>query len=297
VNDGVDYAGHKILTKEDGTQVAVVSLKDKKTGKTSEMELTDDKMLQLGDAWNPAAVFKNESARVAAAAAQKAKVGEEVLKSKLRMGEKAYEADRLDKREGIKATNAKDLEVTRGQQKLSEISLKGQIEAQNVGEKAKAEVTAKTEALKAAGYTEDQIKPLIPAMVGAGDHKKTTDPTERRALIQSDLSKNDPRWGTKSMDERRKAVDEGMAIVYGDGADKSVDPAKPPAAKPAGPVGTHPKYPGRLFEKRADGKLYDIGPDPEYKAPLPPTGAGAGRGNATPQAGGLPPKGGATGSW
>lgn len=293
VNDGVDYAGHKILTKEDGTQVAVVSLKDKKTGKTSEMELTDDKMLQLGDAWNPAAVFKNEQARAAAAAAQKAKVGEEVLKSKLRMGEKAYEADRLDKREGIKATNAKDLEVTRGQQKLSEISLKGQIDAQNVGEKEKAELNAKVEALKAANYTDEEIKPMVPLLLKVGEYKKMTDPAERRAIIGTELMKSDPTFSRGTAEEQKAKIDKAMSAIMGDvaPAGKPAEAAKPTAAPaadtpsgvPPRPVYVRDKTTGQIFQIQGDKKI-PVGPAPAPKA-------------APPAAAGMPPRTGATGSW
>lgn len=293
VNDGVDYTGHKILTKEDGTQVAVVSLKDKKTGKTSEMELTDDKMIQLGDAWNPAAVFKNEQTRAAAAAAQKAKVGEKVLESKLRMGEKAYEADRLDKREAIKAGNAQTLEVTKGQQKLSEISLKGQIDAQNVGEKAKAELSAKTEALKAAGYTEDEIKPMVPMLLKVGEYKKMTDPAERRAIIGTELMKSDPTFSRATAEEQKAKIDKAMSAIMGDATPtgKPADPAKPaatpataaPAAMPPMPVYVRDKTTGQIFQIQGDKKI----PVGQPQAAKP----------ATPAAGGLPPKAGTSGSW
>jgi hypothetical protein len=293
VNDGVDYTGHKILTKEDGTQVAVVSLKDKKTGKTSEMELTDDKMLQLGDAWNPAAVFKSEQAKAAAAAAQKTKMGEEVFKSKLKLGEEKYKADRLDAREGLKATNAKDLETTKGQQKLSEISLKGQIDAQNVGAKAKAELTAKTDLLKEAGYTEDEIKPLVPILLKAGEFKKETSPQERRAIIGTELMKSDPSFSRGSAEEQKAKIDKAMAAITGDtgsGAKppspgKPAEPAQPgaPASTPAAPVYVRDKTTGQIFKLEGDKKI-PVGPTPAPK-PAPPAAAG------------LPPKGGATGAW
>lgn len=278
VNDGVDYAGHKILTKEDGTQVAVVSLKDKATGKTSEMELTDDKMMQLGDAWNPAAVFKSEQAKAAATAATAAKTGEKVLESKLRMREEAYKADRID-----------DREIKKGQQKLSEISLRGQIEAQNVGEKAKAELTAKTDALKAAGYTEEEIKPLVPILLKAGEFKKETSPAERRAIIGTELMKSDPSFNRASAEEQKAKIDKAMSAITGDTAPAPGKPAAgapaagQPAAAPAAPVYVRDKTTGQIF-KLEGGQKIPVGPAP---APKP----------AQPAAGGLPAKGGATGGW
>lgn len=281
VNDGVDYTGHKILTKEDGTQVAVVSLKDKKTGKTSEMELTDDKMLQLGDAWNPAAVFKNEQTKAAAAAAQKAKMGEEVFKSKLKLGEEKYKADRLDAREGVKAANTKDLEATKGQQRLSEISLKGQIEAQNVGAKAKAELTAKTDALKEAGYTDEEIKPLVPVLLKAGEFKKETSPQERRAIIGTELMKSDPSFSRGTAEEQKAKIDKAMAAITGGPA--SPTPAAP--AAPGNPGATTPAQPAGMpamnvyVRDKTTGQIYQIQGDKKI-----PVGGAAKPGPA----GGLP---------
>lgn len=287
VNDDVDYVGHKILTKEDGSQVAVVSLKDKKTGKTSEMELTDDKMIQLGDAWNPAAVFKNEQSRAAAASTQKAKMGEEAYKSKLKLGEEKYKADRLDAREGIKATNAENAEIKKGQRSLSEITLRGQIEAQNVGEKAKAELTAKTEALKAAGYSDDEIKPMVPMLLKVGEYKKMTDPAERRAIIGTELMKSDPTFSRATAEEQKARIDKAMSAIMG-GAAPSASPAaggKPAAAGPAAATPTYvrDKTTGQIF-KLEGGQKIPVGPAP---APKPAPGP----------AGGMPPPNGATGSW
>lgn len=279
VNDGVDYVGHKILTKEDGTQVAVVALKDKRTGKSSEMELTDQKMVELGDAWNPAAVFKNEASRSAAAATQKAEIAKEGYKSRLRMGEKAYEQDRLDKREGIKATNAADAEARKGQQTLSEISLRGQIEAQNVGEKAKAELTAKTDALKAAGYTDDEIKPLVPMLLKAGEFKKGTDPAERRAIIGTELMKSDPTFSRATAEEQKARIDKAMSAIMSE----PPAAAKPSAPAPAAPVYVRDKTTGQVF-KLENGQKVPVGGAP---APTPAPGP----------ASGMPPKSGATGKW
>jgi hypothetical protein len=289
INDGVDYTGHKILTKEDGTQVAVVSLKDKQTGKTSEMELTDQKMVELGDAWNPAAVFKNEQGRAAAAAAQKAKTGEEVLKSNLRMREKAFEQDRIDAREGAK-----------GRQTLSEISLRDQIERQNAGAKVTAELTAKTDALKAYGYTEEEIKPLVPLFLKVGEYKKMTDPAERRAIIGTELMKSDPTYSRATAEEQRARIDKAMAAIFGEAA--PAQPGQPAPATPATsgvpprPVYVRDKTTGQIFQIQGDKKI-PVGPPPKPPAapaaPVPPAGAQSAipPSPAAMAAGGIPARG------
>jgi hypothetical protein len=196
INDGVDYTGHKMLTKEDGTQVAVVSLKDKKSGKETQMELTREKMLALGGANNPQHLFEQEQAKQTAA--EKFKF-EQAIKAQERRADfkdksklEQEKQDRLDQREGLKS----DRDVVRE------------------GAKINAKIDAQVSSLRDAGYSDDDIKKMMPALVGAGEHKKTTDPTERRALIASDLMKNDPTFTRKSAADQNKQIDDMVGVIY-----------------------------------------------------------------------------------
>jgi hypothetical protein len=208
INDGVDYTGHKMLQKADGSQVAVVTLKDKATGKSIEMELTREKMLAMGGANNPQKLFEQEVAKQAAADKMKFEAGLKAQERKATRDDQftleQYKQDRLDSREGLKS----DREVTRENAKVN------------------AKIDAQVASLRDAGYGDDEIKRMMPALVGAGDHKKTTDPTERRALIASDLLKNDPRFGRMDKAEQNKRIDDMMGVIYGD--------EKPAAPKEAG---------------------------------------------------------------
>ena len=198
INDGVDYTGHKMLQKADGSQVAVVTLKDKATGKSIEMELTREKMLAMGGANNPQKLFEQEVAKQAAADKMKFEAGLKAQERKATREDQftleQYKQDRLDSREGLKS----DREVTRENAKVN------------------AKIDAQVASLRDAGYADDEIKRMMPALVGAGDHKKTTDPTERRALIASDLLKNDPRFGRMDKAEQNKRIDDMMGVIYGD---------------------------------------------------------------------------------
>lgn len=254
INDGVDYTGHKILTKDDGTQVAVVTLKDKATGKSQEMELTREKMLALGGANNPQKLFEQEVAKQTAA--EKLKL-EASLKARERSEKvqddrknEAYKQDRMDQRERIKASAG--MEEAKG--------------------KAQVGIDTKIDALIGAGYGEDEVKKMMPAIVGAADHKRTTDPTERRALIASDLLKNAPSFGRKEKAEQNRRIDDMMGIIYGDEA----APKKSAVSIADKPMAFNKDLPVKY--RKSDGKPFHL-VDGKY---VPIDGA------VTPQAGGLP---------
>ncbi|MGL4297330.1 MAG: hypothetical protein ACRCTG_16600 [Aestuariivirga sp.] len=219
INDGVDYTGHKLLTKQDGTQVAVVTLKDKASGKTMEMEMTRERMLAMGAANNPQKLFETEQARQASAEKLKyeaaLKVQEraqkkqddielEGVKAKTQRELKVYEQDRLDQREGLK---------TKGE--MDKLGLKFELDA------------------------EFEQK-----------YKKATSPTERRALVFDGLTKSDPRFSRLTKEEQSKRVDDAMSVIEKD--DK-------PAAQPgvaSKPIGYDPKY--KVVYQRGTGKPFHV---------------------------------------
>lgn len=292
INDGVDYTGHKILTKEDGTQVAVVTLKDKATGKSTEMELTREKMLALGGANNPQKLFEQEQAKQLAADKMKFEAGLKAQERKAKREDDVY-------MEGVKQGGAMQREKLKQDRLDQREGIKGENDVKREGAKVNAKIDAQVESLRDAGYSDEDIKRMMPAIVGAGDHKKTTDPTERRALIASDLLKNDPRFGRMSKEEQQKRIDDTMGVIYGD----EKPAAKPTEQKTSGisdkPMAYDPKLPVRYQRGTAkpfhviDGQYVPIeGPvpkagatesgNPAPQAPLPPTGAGAGRGSVAP---------------
>lgn len=218
INDGVDYTGHKMLTKEDGTQVAVVTLKDKATGKAIEMEMTREKMLALGGANNPQKLFEQEQAKQTAAEKMK------------------YEAK-------LKA-----------QQRKEDYSDKSRLESEK----------------------QDRIDERE---AGKSSNKKTTDPTERRALIRSDEMKNNPKFARMSPEEQNKAIDAAMETVYGKDASKSDKPAAPVVVDK--PMAYDKSLPVKY--RKSDGKAFHVNAKGEY---VPIEGAVP----TQPAAGGLPQK-------
>lgn len=211
IDDGVDYVSHKMLTKENGTQVAVVTLKDKNTNKPIEMELTREKMLMLGAANNPQKLFETEQAKQTEA--DKARY-QHALKAEERRQTRAdnfelkqYEADRQDRREDKNARN-----------RIDEIAFRHEMDA-----------------------------------VFGSRYKKTTDPKERAALIQSDMMKNDPKFPRMTPEEQRTAIEARMKVLddvasrYNeDGSPKGQ--ASQSSAVAATPMKFDPKYPVK-YEK------------------------------------------------
>lgn len=195
INDGVDYTGHKMLTKEDGTQVAVVTLKDKATGKSTEMEITREKMLAMGAANNPQKLFEAEQAKQAAADKIK-------LEAKIKHDQRS--ADHTDR-----------------------INLEG--------------------------YKQDRIDERE---AGKGSNKKTTDPTERRALIRSDEMKNNPKFARMSPEEQGKAIDKAMETVYGPNANKADGPTKPAPVIVDKPMAFNKDLPVKY--RKSDGMAFHV---------------------------------------
>lgn len=219
INDGVDYTGHKMLTKEDGSQVAVVSLKDKATGKSIEMEMTRDKMLAMGAANNPQKLFETEQAKQTAAEKMK------------------YEAK------------------LRNQNRRDDFEDRRKLESEK----------------------QDRIDEREAGKVST---KKTTDPTERRALIRSDEMKNNPKFARMSKEEQNKAIDAAMETVYGPGSSKADAGDKPAVVIADKPMGYNKDLPVKY--RKSDGKAFHV-VDGQY---VPIDGAVP----TQPAAGGLPQK-------
>ncbi len=290
VNDGVDYKAHEIVNR-DGQQIGVITLKDKATGKEQKLELTQDKVMQMAEANNPAALFASESKKQALMAASRQKLQEKAAEAKLKAAETVYKEDRADAREKIKQDGQAARDERTGQRKMSEITLKSQLDAANLGAKEEAQAKAKIKMLKESGRSEEEVNALMPSILGIGDHKKTTSPDERRALILSDLTKNDPTFSRLSEADKAKKVDESMRVVYGGQATSAADKsgAKPAAgpAPSAAPVIVRDKKTGQVGRLEG-GKFIPMSGAPAAAPTAPAPAAPAAPAN--PAADGLPPQ-------
>ena len=262
IDDGVDYVGHKMLTKDNGAQVAVVTLKDKNTNKPIEMELTRDKMLMLGAANNPQKLFEMEQTKQADAEkaryqhALKAEERRQTRRDNFEL--KQYEADRQDRLKQYEADRQDRREDKKARNKIDEIAFGHEMEA-----------------------------------VFGSKYKKTTDPKERAALIQSDLIKNDPKFPRMTPEEQRSAIESRMKILddvasrYNeDGTPKGQESQS--SAVATAPMKFDPKYPVK-YEKGTGKPFHFInGKYVPIDGVIPPQAGGVPKRNIPPQAGGVP---------
>lgn len=254
-----NVTGFNVRLKNDATGAVVSQFIDKRG--LIEMGLSGlapDKLFEM--------TFKRQAEADKAGMDARIKRGERVEKVQDQLTIEKYKEDRADRR----TTKA-------GEQKITEIAVTKQLDAENMGVRERAQAESKIAMLKENGYSEDQIKAMIPAIVGAGEHKKTTDPAERAEITATELSKSDPRWSTYTQEQKTTKIKENMvaarnAIKLLD-ADASAKPAAPgaapTAAAPGKPVYVKDTKTGEIFERR-DGKLLPVKQSAAAPAPAAP---------------------------
>ena len=290
--DGITPLSKEVVKNKDG-EVTGFNVRLRRDASGEEMTQFIDRraMIEMGlAALSPPQMFeamwKRQTEVDKTAAEARIKLQDRAAKREDDRALEEFKQDRLDQREKAK-----------GQQRLSEVALKGQLDAANLGAKERAQAKAKIDMLQEAGYGEEQIKAMIPAIVGAGEHKKTTDPTERRALIFSDMTKNDPTFARRPKEEQEKIVGQAMDVIYGGEKPAGAQPgASSSAAKPTGNAAFDSAAEGAMFKDKS-GNIYkkqNGQPVLVQKAGSTPAPAQA----APPAAGGMPPRqGGASGNW
>lgn len=268
--DGITPLSKETVKDKDGNITGFnVRLKNDKTGEVTSQFIDKGAMIEMGlAALSPPQMFemawkrKAEADKVALEARVKAQERKEKLQDQLAV--EGYKEDRADARDR-----------RRGQQKLSEITLTKQLEAANLGERERAKAEGKIGMLKDAGYSDEQIAGMMPAIVGAGEYKKVTDPQERRALIYSDLTKNDPSFARLPKEKQEARVQQAMEVIYGGAAPGQPAPAQAPqpgAAAPGTPAPAPAAAPGSAapgaaqaapkptgnpaFDKAAEGAMF-----------------------------------------
>lgn len=301
-DDGVTPVSKETVKDADGNVTGFnVRLKNDATGEIKSQFIDKKGLVEMGlSALAPnkmfEVAFKRQSDADTAAMNARIKANEKAQDFKMDMAKTEYKENRDDKRQTEKLDREDAREVKKGQQKLSEISLTKQLEAENMGAKERAKAETKIQLLTERGYTDEQITAMVPAIIGAGEHKKTTDPAERRALIASDMMKNDPKFSRSTKEQQNKAIDDMMSVIYGGEQTPAGKPAaKPPAnGKPAAiadkPMAYDPKLPVKW--NKATGKPYHY-VDGQYipingEVPTQTAPAQAKPAAATGPAGGLP---------
>lgn len=234
-DDGVTPLSKETVKDKEGNVTGFnVRLKNDASGEITAQFIDRKAMVEMGlAALSPDKMFEATYQRQNAA-------DKAVLDAKIKRGEKAAEFQDNLTLKGAEADRIDQRWKDRDAAKLTQIDLTKKLDAANLGTKEKVQAQAKLDMLRDAGYTDQQINAMVPSIVGAGDHKKTTDPSERRALIASDLMKNDPTFSRLPVADRNKKVDEMMGVIYNDTAPSSAPGGKTPGTTTAA---TTPKAP------------------------------------------------------
>lgn len=237
LDDGRTFIGRTDVKNDKGELTGFnMQYKDDKTGEEKTQFVDKHALVEMGlQGLSPQKMFeqayKGQTAADALGAKERAAAADdargerkEVVKGAIKakadiLERKAKQADAIEL-EGVKTRNREEL-----------ARVEAQLEQDGVAPKARAQVASKVALLREAGKTQQEIDALVPAILGLVEHKKTTDPTERRAIVTTELLKN-PLFLTKSEAEKRKQVDEAISLI------DQGDAARP---KPAAAAGVAPQ--------------------------------------------------------
>jgi hypothetical protein len=252
-DDGVTPVSHETVKDKDGNVTGFnVKLKNDANGEVRSQFVGKGELVEMGlSALSPPAMFEQEYKRKNAAEAARLAAASAELKDSRAL-------NRTLVTEGVKAGNAatiadkkiaadKEKAAAAGGQRLKEIDLQQTLRNAGLGKAKKAEIDAKVEALRGAGYEDEQINGMMPALLGTGEYKKTTDPTERRAMIATELMKNDPSFARADAAKQAEKVDQMMGTIYG---------AKP-AKGTENPFGGDAKPAKKAAGKQSGNAIYD----------------------------------------
>jgi len=228
-DDGITPISKEVVKDKDGNVTGFnVKLKNDDTGEVRSQFVGQRELVEMGmSALSPPAMFEQAYKRQQTADAAR-------LASAQKAADEQRKLQAQATIQGQRDAAAMEREKLKGQQRLEQISVEQGIKDASIGKAEKAKLSAKVEALRGAGYDEDTIKGMLPQMLGVGEHKKTTDPTERRALVFDTLSKNDPKFAKATPEEKAAKVEQAMSVIYATGK----APAAPAAAEPASPAAT-----------------------------------------------------------
>lgn len=215
IDDGVDFTKGEV--GPDGK--INITVKNKANGTESQMSLSKSELVRMGMAHDPAQLFKMGLAQVEA----QEKTAAEIAKERRQEAAEIRKEGRADQREIAKEGRAEVRDIakegrasdTRMKEKAAEVKL----DASKPGETGR-----KIRDLREFGWSDERIGQFLDK---DGEFKKTTNPTERRALVVSDLTKNNPRFANAKPEEQEKLVNQQMKLIYG-------EQSSTPAAKGGG---------------------------------------------------------------
>lgn len=228
IDDGVDFTKGEVTP--DGK--INITVKNKKTGEESIMPMTKADVVRLGMAHDPAQLFKMGLAQVEAAEKSAAEIAKERREEakEIRKEQRGVtnEIAKEQRTQGYEAEKEKRASDTR----MTEEVAKSKLDAAKPGETAR-----KIRDLREFGWDDGRISEFLEK--SGGEFKKTTNPTERRALVTSDLMKNDPTFARMDPAKQAEKVDQMMKLVYGkEGKDEPAPAPRYFRDRATGQVGT-----------------------------------------------------------
>lgn len=272
-DDGHSPVSKEVVKNDAGEAIGFnVKLRNDSTGEETMQYIDNKKIVDLGLAGlSPDKIF--ELSWTKQANKEKA-VDAEAMRQRERK-EKLSDTLTVEKYKGDREQNKIDAQSAA---KLDEIRLTKALESSNIGKKEQAKISSQVQVLKDNGYSDDEIKDMIPAMVGASTHKKTTDPAERRAIIVSDLMKADPFFSDKPKEEQEKKVQALMSLSEGSKAKPAQQQNNTPNSNDEvvvskAPMKYDPSLP--LVKNKKNGKMYHV-IDGKY-VPVSPFSMGLGK--------------------
>lgn len=234
-NDGVTPLSKEVVKDKDGNVTGFnVKLKNEETGE-ERVQFVDPQMLtQQGlAAMAPTEMFKFEMARQQQAETLRARAAADAANDARTMVRDVAKQDRVDdradRREKFKAAADIKKEEVRGEQEIRQIKERAEAETRNLGASEKAKLEVRKAALREAGYAEDDINGMVPALLSVDGFKKGTSPEERRAMILSDLTKGDPSFTRLPPEKQKAKLDQMMSLLPGAAASERKPTAKPKA--------------------------------------------------------------------
>lgn len=249
-DDGISLVSSEKVKDKDGNVTGFnVKLKTDATGEERSQFIDKKALTEMGlAALSPVQMFEQVYKRQQAADQLSAKAAIDAQNDARTLQREVVKQgmieDRADKRSAASDARRAAEADRQHDYKLEELTTAEQLKTAGYGKSEKAKLQAKVDILKDNGMSADAVKAIIPNLIGVDGYKKTTDPAERRALITSDLMKNDPSFARQKDPAVQAAkVDQLMGVIYGPQGASAADakpgtttvpnPLQPAAAAPA----------------------------------------------------------------
>lgn len=220
-DDGVTPLSKETVKDKDGNVTGFnVKLKVDGTGETRSQFIDKNTLLEMGmSALSPQGMFEQAYKQKQTADAARLKVAADAANDQRTLqrevtiqGMREGAQDRRDKRT---AAREDERDKRRADREVENITLRDELETARLGAQEKAKANAKIQVLKDAGWTADEIKPYMPAIVGAAsDYKKGATPEESRRMVFQERLK-DPIFSRKKPEEQQAILDQDMALISG----------------------------------------------------------------------------------